>query len=307
MKSEVSPSEAHLARTSRSPVSGKRVFTAPSIYDFTNYREFLQAFFNAKKAANSSYSASAFARKAGLGENSRGYLKLVIDGKRNLSPHTIRAFAEAIGLGLTDSVYFESLVHFNQAERPNDRKYYFERLQASQPAQKSSHFELLESQYRYFSHWYVIAVRELIATTKFDEDPSAIAKALKGRITSKEAAQALADLKRLDLIECDESGKWVQTTPIITFKPGVFSPFIQNFHLGMMEQARHALLEDDYAERNASGVTLSCSREKVPELKKAIDDFRVMITEKFGITDVPADSVIQVNVQLFQLTKGERK
>jgi uncharacterized protein (TIGR02147 family) len=285
----------------------KAAFTAPSIYDFTNYREYLQAFFQAKKAANPAYTASAFARKAGLGENSRGYLKLVIDGKRNLSPHTIRAFAEAMGLGLEDSVYFENLVHFNQAERANDRKYYFERLAASQPKQKSNHFELLESQYRYFSNWYVIAVRELVATTKFSEEPAAIAKALKNRITAKEAAQAMADLKRLELIAHDENGRWVQTTPIITVKPGFFSPFIQNFHLGMMDQARHALIEEEYSERNASGVTLSCPREKLPDLKRAIDDFRAQITEKFGITEAPADSVVQVNVQLFQLTQGERK
>lgn len=277
------------------------------IYDFTNYREYLQAFFQAKKMANPAYSASAFARKAGLGENSRGYLKLVVDGRRNLSPHTIRAFAEAMGLSLEESVYFENLVHLNQAERASDRKYYFERLSAAQPKKKSSHFELLESQYSYFNHWYVTAIRELVATTRFVDDPSAIAKLLKGRICAKEAAQAMEDLKRLGMIARDETGRWIQTTPILTIKAGFFSPFIQNFHLGMIEQARHALQQEEYSERNASGVTLSCSREKLPALHKAIEEFRAQITEKFGITETPADSVIQINFQLFQLTQGEQK
>jgi uncharacterized protein (TIGR02147 family) len=64
---------------------------APVVYDFTNYRDFLKAFFEFKKLTNPAYSASMFARKAGLGENSRGYLKLVIEDKRNLSSLTIRS------------------------------------------------------------------------------------------------------------------------------------------------------------------------------------------------------------------------
>lgn len=275
----------------------------PALYEFTDYREYLESFFKAKKAANPTYSASAFARRAGLGENSRGYLKLVINGKRNLSATTIRAFSEALALGAGESVYFENLVHFNQADRPKDRKYYFERLQASQPKKKSAQFELLESQYRYFNNWYVIAVRELVQLKDFDEQPAAIAKALRNRITTKEAAQALEDLQVLELIARDENGKFIQTSPIVALLPGCLNPFIRNFHMGMMEQARQALVEDDYSQRSASGVTLSCARSHLPEILKEIDSFRERITEKFGISKLSADSVIQMNVQLFQLTQ----
>lgn len=274
----------------------------PAIYEFTNYREYLQSFFVAKKSVNPAYSASAFARRAGLGGNSRGYLKLVIDGKRNLSAVTIRAFADALSLSAEESIYFENLVYFNQTERAKDRTYYFERLRASQPKKKSAQFELLESQYRYFSHWYVIAIRELVQLKDFDEQPQAIAKALRNRITAKEAAQALDDLQVLDLIARDASGKFIQTSPILNLLPKVLSPFIRNFHLGMMEQARQALLEDDFSQRSASGVTLSCARSSLPDLLKEIDSFRARITEKFGVSELPADAVIQMNVQLFQLT-----
>lgn len=287
----------------------------PSIYEFTSYRDYLQSFFVAKKAANSSYSASAFARRAGLGENSRGYLKLVIAGKRNLSAVTIRAFSEALALGVEESVYFENLVHFNQADRPKDRKYYFERLQVSQPKKKSPQFEILEAQYRYISHWYVIAVRELVQLQDFDESPVAIAKALRNRITPAEAAKALEDLQRLDLIARGEDGKLFQTSPIVTFSPDCLSPFIRNFHLEMMEQARQAIVEDEFSQRGASGVTLSCARSYLPEILNEIDAFRAQITAKYGVTNLPADAVIQMNIQLFQLTpipknsvkKGELK
>lgn len=303
MKSEqVTPS--HIAA---SLVSARARMGAPSslpaIYEFTDYRAYLESFFKAKKVANPSYSASAFARRAGLGENSRGYLKLVINGKRNLSATTIRAFSEALALGAGESVYFENLVHFNQSDRPKDRKYYFERLQASQPKKKSAQFELLESQYRYFSNWYVIAIRELVQLKDFDEQPAAIAKALRNRITAKEAAQALEDLQLLELIARDKSGKFVQTSPIVNLLPACLNPFIRNFHLGMMEQARHSIVEDDFSQRSASGVTLSCARSHLPEILKEIDSFRERITEKFGISNLSADAVIQMNVQLFQLTQ----
>ncbi|MEK6707082.1 MAG: TIGR02147 family protein, partial [Bdellovibrionota bacterium] len=95
-----------------------------SVFEFTDYRAYLKTFYEAKKDANTHYSMSTFARKAGLGQNSRGYLKLVIEGKRSLTPHTLRRFVEALGLAAREAMYFENLVYFNQAKTSKDREYY---------------------------------------------------------------------------------------------------------------------------------------------------------------------------------------
>ena len=277
--------------------------TSPVIFDFTNYREYLQSFFNYKKSTHSSYTASSFARRAGLGENSRGYLKLVIDGKRNLTSATIRAFSDALSLGADESLYFENLVHFNQSEKPKDKKYYFERLMATSAKNKSKQLELLESQYRIFNYWYVMAIRELVAVEGFIEDVKWICQALKNKVSAPEVRQTIEDLLRTGLLKRNtQTHKLEQSEPLVKIAGGVFNPFIQNFHLGMIERAKEAVTEDAYEDRNVSGVTLSCEKSKLPELKKEIDEFRNIITEKYGLTTAAIDAVIQINFQIFQLS-----
>ncbi len=274
----------------------------PSVYDFTDYRDYLKSFFDRKKVTNPNYSASMFARKAGLGTNSRGYLKLVIENKRNLSAQTIRSFSEALGLSAHESLYFENLVLFNQSERGQDKKYYFDRLVASNRGNKPEQLELIKAGVLYHTHWYYFAVRELVALKTFKEDAAWIATQLRGKVKKDEVNQAIKDLLNLGLLKRQEDGTLKQSEPLVRVSGGFYNVFMQNFHLEMIERSKEAIQDDDYETRHASGVTLSCSIEHLPEIKRAISQFRDQITERFGIEDLPPDSVIQLSVQLFQLT-----
>lgn len=275
----------------------------PSVFQYTDYREYLSEFFVVKKELSPAYSASAFVRRAGLGANSRGYLKLVIDGKRNLTPATVRAFSEALGLTSQESLYFENLVHFNQSEKAQDRKYYFERLLVASQGVRSKKLLILESQYQLMNHWYVMAIRELIAIDQFIEDPSWIVRALKGGLSTQEVELALHALMSLGLIERDpQTRKLKQNEGLMELLPKEFSPFLVNFHLGMIERAKEAIRDDDFSLRTAMGITLSCPKEKMSEIKKMIDEFSAQLLEKFGTLPTGIDSVIQVNFQAFHLT-----
>ncbi len=278
----------------------------PSVYDFTDYRDYLKSFFERKKLTNPNYSASMFARKAGLGTNSRGYLKLVVENKRNLSAQTIRSFSEALALSAHESLYFENLVLFNQSERGQDKKYYFDRLVASNRGNKPEQLELIKSGVLYHTHWYYFAVREMVALTTFKEEPSWIATQLRGKVKKEEVVQAIKDLLNLGLLKRDEKGVLKQSEPLVRVSGGFYNIFMQNFHLEMLERSKEAIQDDDYDARHASGVTLSCSVEHLPEIKRAISQFRDQITERFGIEDLPPDAVLQLSIQLFQLTTPKK-
>lgn len=271
-------------------------------FDFTDYREFLKAAYEQKKAVNPSYSESAFVRRAGLSRNSRGYFKMIVQGKRNLTPATIRAFSDALALDSKESIYFENLVYFNQASKAKDREYYFQRLMAASEGNRTKPIHFLESQYSFYSRWYIVAVRELVGLSSFKEDPAWIAAMLRDKITKTEAAEALVHLERLELIKRDLSGNLVQSEPLMKFPGNKFNLAIQKFHSEMLERAKEALADDEYEERRASCLTLSCRRDKLPELIKMVDQFRHEMNIKFGADSAPADTVFQVGFQIFQLT-----
>lgn len=273
-----------------------------SVFEFIDYREYLKQAFELKNSQNAAFTESAFVRKAGLSQNSRGYFKLVIQNRRNLTPLTTRGFSEALGLNSKESIYFENLVNFNQAVKAKDKDYYFQRLMAASEGSGSKQFELLRSQYSYCSHWYVVAVRELVGLSDFKEDPAWIAQQLRNKITKSEAAEALIHLERLGLIERAESGRYVQSQPLLKYQGGLFNHTIQRFHLEMIERAKESLLEDEYGERRASALTLSCDHDNFDEMVRMVDEFREKMNARFGVGSKKPSSVFQVCFQIFQLT-----
>ena len=98
----------------------------PNIFKYMNFRDFLLAFYNEKKASNPAFSYQIFANKAGF--KSKSFIKLVIDGKKNLSPESTAKINKVLKLKDKSFSYFEDLIAFNQAESLEMRNYFFERL-----------------------------------------------------------------------------------------------------------------------------------------------------------------------------------
>ena len=59
----------------------------PSVFEYLDYRTFLRDHYTASKQLKPQYSFRYFSRRAGL--SSSNFLKLVMDGKRNLGAETV--------------------------------------------------------------------------------------------------------------------------------------------------------------------------------------------------------------------------
>ena len=93
-----------------------------SIYFYQDYRKALLDFYHFKKNDNQDYSYAAFSKQAKL--KSLNYLKLVIDGKRNLTISNIHSFAKVLQLQGAEIEYFEAIVLMNQSKLTVETKYY---------------------------------------------------------------------------------------------------------------------------------------------------------------------------------------
>ena len=91
----------------------------PSVYEYVDYRAYLRAFYEAEKAQRAAFSYRYFARRAGLA--SPNFLKLVIEGKRNLGKESVLAFATALDLNAEETEFFNDLVAFAQGG-PHERR-----------------------------------------------------------------------------------------------------------------------------------------------------------------------------------------
>lgn len=276
---------------------------APEVFEYADYRRFLADRLVYMKAKNPSYSESAFIRQAGLGSNSRGYLGLIIKGKRNLSQRTIMGFAQCLKLSERETNYFENLVYFNQASDEKEKSIYFGRLSKAIKGHEGKAFELLKSQYNYFSNWYLVAIRELVSFPDFEEKGEWILDKLRGRLTRKQADEAIHDLLNLGMLSRDASGKLYQADELVQFTDNTMNnTVINNLHHQFLDLVEKSLEEDDYSDRSLSYVVLACPEGSFEELRKDIAEFRKMVMLKYGQQGRTGQCLLNMAVNLFHLT-----
>jgi uncharacterized protein (TIGR02147 family) len=266
------------------------------VFGYRNYRAFLRDFYKRGKA-NKTLSLRSFSQRAGL--RSPNYLKLVMDGDRNLTPQVAIQFTNACGLKGEAADYFCDLVVFNQARSALERARAYERLRKFSRYRKV--YRLDDAQARYHSRWYIPAIRELVVRKDFQDDPKWIARTMLPNISPKEAADAIKILCELGLLVRDKNGRLTQNEPRVSTADGPLGHHIVSYHHAMLERAADALERVPREDRDIASITLCLSQEKMQELKKHLERFRIEIIDLFEPDENP-ERVVQVNFQMFPLT-----
>jgi uncharacterized protein (TIGR02147 family) len=269
----------------------------PDVFAYLDYRGYLRALYESRKRRGGSY--RSFARRAGL--RSPNYWKLVIDGERNLSARMAERFADACDLADDRRRYFLQLVAFNQARSSEARTRAHAALRRLRgPSQFAALDTALDA---YHSLWYLPAIRELVASPHFREDPRWLARQLLPPITAAEAKRSLALLLELGLVVRDERGKLRQARTTVTTGPEARSRQLKSFHRTMMEHAKSSIERIPAGERDISSLTLCLGEHGLALVKKAIQRFRHELLE---LSELEQDGrqIVQLNFQLFPLTRA---
>lgn len=271
---------------------------AIDVFEYLDYRAFLRDFYLDRKAAGRGMSYRAFSRRAGL--RSPNYLKLVIDGQRDLSDEMAARFATACGLEGEQAAYFRELVAFGQARTVAARNACYSHLTGFRRYRSLHKLELAQAAYH--STWYLPAIRELTARHDFVEDPAWIARVLVPPIGRDDAARGLATLLELGLVVRDARGRIRQHEPLVSTGPEAKGLYIANYHRTMLSRAAEAIDLVAASERDISSLTLCLGADGLRRLKERIQRFRRELLELSALEEDP-EQVIQVNFQLFPLSK----
>jgi uncharacterized protein (TIGR02147 family) len=274
----------------------------PDIFEFTNFRQWLAAYYEAAKVHQPSFSYRWFARRAGF--TSPNFLKLVIDGQRNIGADSVEKFVEALRLSEAEGLFFADLVFFAQAETADEKNAAWERIAASRRFRKARRID--SAYFEYLSHWYYPAIREMAARPDFVEDPVWIATELLPAIRPAEAKRALALLLELGFLVRDANGRLQRGDPSVTTGHEVRSLAIGNFHRQMLVRAADSIERVDRSERDISALTVCVARGRVAELKARIHAFRESLLHLCD-EDTAPDVVYQINFQLFPLTRTRKR
>lgn len=275
----------------------------PQLYEYSDYRAFLRDFYRMKKSASPlSFSFRIFSQRAGL--KSPNYLKMVMDGTRNLSGAMTSRFAEALKLTSRQKSFFEVLVGFSQAKNPEQRKTFFDRMLEFREFHRAHH--LLSEQMELLSNWHYVAIREMVQLVDFAEDPQKISRGLFDSVGPKEVAQAIRVLLRLKLLKRNAKKKLELSEEHLSTPEHLTEVTAFHFHRQMLELAHKALnLSSD--RRFVSSLTFPLASSYLKPLQDKIFDFLGELQTWLSTLESKGEEIQQLNFQLFPLTRWKER
>jgi uncharacterized protein (TIGR02147 family) len=277
-----------------------------TIFDYSDYKKYLEDFYRERKAANPAFSYQLLARKAGL--KNKGFIYNLLKGKRSISRQNCVKVSRALGHSKAEADYFENLIAFNHAKGLQEKNHFFERMNQIRNRGKGfTKAQLVrQDQYAFYSQWYHSAVWSLIDMYQFDGDFQRLSRMVHPAITVRQARQSVELLEKLGMIMKGKDGVYRITEKSITTGKEVAGLALQNLHLTFTGLAKKAIAELPREQRHITGLTLGISRngyERICEETLRFQDAVMKIADE----DEGADTVYQYNFHLFPLSKNDRK
>ena len=269
-----------------------------SIFTYIDYRRFLGDYYQEKKRNSRHFSYRYFASKAGFA--SPVFLKLIIEGKRNLSRVMIPRFCAAIGLNPKQACFFEHLVLFNQAKSSIEKQEHYAVMVSM--IGKIAERQVEIGQYEYFSHWYTPVILELVCQNGYKGSGADLAALVLPPIKPREARWSLDLLLRLKLVERLPDGSFRRSFAALHGCAETAAISLRSFNRQMIERALDAIDNIPAGKRHASGVTAGISRRTYDVIEAEIEAFKDRIITIVN-NDEGSEQVCQLNIQLFPLSK----
>lgn len=273
-----------------------------NIFEYLDYRSFLRDWHQQRKATHRSFSLRSFSKAAGF--QSPNFFKLVMDGARGLTEDSLAKFAKGLKLNKQESDFFYNLIFFTQASSVEKKDYYYKKLLQSRKFNQLKPIE--KDHYEFYATWYHPIIRELITARDFDGTPGWLAQRIYPRITTEQAEKSLELLEGLGFIKKDNGDRWHQKNPIISTGAESTSHTLMKYHQNLLNLHRQLLEHVPSDQRDVSALTLGVHKERIPQLKKKIQEFRQEIL-KLVCNDDQAEDVVVLSMQMMPMTRLERE
>jgi len=269
-----------------------------SIYDFIDYREYLNDWFDAKKKENKRFSHRMFSRL--MSQKSPSFLKDIVHGRRNLTLEQQEKLTKILKLSASERRYFSDMTLLDHSDDPDERDRAFERIAAARRLNGARKID--GESYRYLSRWYCPAIRELGRRADFEPKPEWIIEHLRPKITIKEAKEALQILEDLEMLQFDANGNWELNDGSIATPMQVSGLAVHNYHHEMLRLAREGISRFEPDKRHFMALTVGVPEKLIPQLKQELND---MATRLLDLCDSAVESpqrAFQINLHFFPLS-----
>lgn len=283
------------------------ILQAPKVSESMDYRQFLESFYLYKRELTKSdlrpYSYAMFSAAANI--KSPNYLRMIIEGKRNLSPEMIGKFAKAMGLNKEETQDFRLLVLYNQATDPAERNILLKELADHRVGQKIKTGEIDKKQFERIPSWITWILYAMIDQENVKFQVNELRELLRKKASTDEIQEALKSLIVSGEVEQNEvTGALQKTHSLIENAEEIPVALVRKLQAQLMYLGMESLFQDSPTEREFGTATLSLTQAEFEELKFKLRQLRKAVQKDNSVKRMTSkgERVYQMNLQLFPVT-----
>lgn len=271
-----------------------------NIFDYSDYRKFLQDFYELEKTLDPTFSYRVFATAVNIDAS---LLVKILQGKRHVSTKGIDPFIQFFHFKDAKSEYFRELIAYGKAKTDDQVRKHFEALQKMRPAACR---ELDEARYRYFQQWYYPMIRSALDVFDYrgPEHATALGDTCTPKLSASQVESAIDALLQLGLARQRKDGRIVPTEAHLKTKEHWLSASISDYQGSIAELARKSIKNTPKENRDISTLTMALDSTQIQRIREILAETRKSIVKI--VNAMPSqicDSVYQLNFQLFPMMK----
>ena len=259
------------------------------IYNYLDYRLYLQDYYQLQKKSNPNFSYAVWAQNTAI--KSRSFLRLLVMGKRTLTEKMLPAILQSLKLNADEKHFFVLLVRFNQADSIEAREEVFSAIKSCKKHQLSK----IHDTYHYLSSHWCPRVHVLLTLEDIDRTCEALAKMT--RLSVAEMEKILKTLEQLGIAEQNEDGQWQAQETVFQIPDDLNNLAIQSFHKNSLQMAQ-AAIESNPNERQYLGIFMPLTAQEYQELNEELDRVTTQLLARYSSSQGKNKKLYQLNTSL---------
>lgn len=269
------------------------------IFHYVSYRAYLRDIYLAKKQEDKKFSLQYFASKIGF--SSRGNLKMIMDGKSNISAAAVKRINAVLKHDKKQCDYFHAMVFHDQAKSDEERSVYFETMASCKPKIVLSALE--RSRYEVITDKLFLIIREAVEHPDFKEDPEFLAKQLSFPESPKKIRYVIDTLLRLGLLKRDAQGKLKQVDSVLTTPSSIDTLDAARYLQQILSLTYKMVTQRPEHFLDMTTMTIPIPKGLLDDVRKKVTAFREDLVHFVNASGKNYDEVYMFNVQFFPVTR----
>lgn len=285
----------------------KNQILPPALSDYLDYRLYLQDFYHFKKELTKNdlrpYSYQLFSASANI--KSPNYLKMIIEGQRNLSDDMILKFAKALQLNKEQTEEYGYLVKLNQAEDTTERNVYLKKLSETRINQKLRSGEIDRRIWEKIPNWVAWVIYAMVDQEGVSFDVQSLKALLRNKASDQEIESALNSLISSGEIKKDPvTGEMKRSHNLMDSAEEIPVALVRKLQMQLMYIGLESLYQEAPQEREFGTLTLSLTKEEFEETKFKLRQLRKSLNKDItgARKEKKGERIYQINIQLFPVT-----